>query len=104
MPKSRYIKQIKVRSCELNYGEDNVIEVKIVKDDNFLHMVTTGYGSERDNLDEPDEEDALRDEAEKEIARRLQEGESYRSIQRDLGVTPAKISRVSRRIKPQLEI
>lgn len=102
-PSSRYIKQIKVRSCELNYGEDNVIEVKIVKDDNFLHMVTTGFGSERDNLDEPDEEDVLRDEAEKEIARRLQEGESYRSIQRDLGVTTSKISRVSRIIKPKLE-
>lgn len=66
-------------------------------------MVTTGYGSERDNLDEPDEEDVLRDEAEKEIARRLQQGESYRSIQSDLGVTTTKISRVSRIIKPKLE-
>lgn len=103
MPKSRYIKQIKVRSCELNYGEDNVIEVKIVKDDNFLHMVTTGYGSERDNLDEPDEEDVLRDEAEKEIARRLQEGESYRSIQRDLGVSSRQITRISRCIKQNSE-
>ena len=31
-PSSRYIKQIKVRSCEMTYGEDNVIEVRLVKE------------------------------------------------------------------------
>ena len=41
-PSSRYIKQIKVRSCELEFGEDNVIEAKLIKDDDFLQMVITG--------------------------------------------------------------
>lgn len=46
----------------------------------------------------------LKDETANEIAFRLLNGETCDTIQRDLGVTPAKISRVSRRIKPQLEI
>ena len=62
-------------------------------------MVPTGYGSERDNLDEPDEQDILRDEAEQEIARRLQEGETYRSISKGMGVSPNTISRVNKIIK-----
>ena len=95
-PSSRYIKQIKVRSCELTYGEDNVIEARIVKEDTFLHMVPTGYGSERDNLDEPDEQDILRDEAEQEIARRLQEGETYRSISKAMGVSTKTVGRVNK--------
>lgn len=95
-PSARYIKQIKVRSCEMAYGEDNVIEGKIVKDDNFLHLQFTGNGTEADNLDEPDADDIRRSEAEDEIARRLREGESYRSIQREMGVTTNAISKVSR--------
>lgn len=100
-PSARYIKQIKVRSCEMTYGEDNVIECKIVKEGPYLHLAETGYGTERDNLDEPDEQDILRDEAEEEIARRLREGESYRSIQKELGVSPRDISRVNKIIQNQ---
>ena len=65
----------------------------------LLHMVPTGYGSERDNLDEPDEQDILRDEAEQEIARRLREGETYVSIQKSLGVSSKTVSKVSRILK-----
>ena len=55
-PSSRYIKQIKVRSTEMTYGDDNVIECDIVKDDDFLHFRVNGYGTEAENLDEPDED------------------------------------------------
>ena len=87
----------------MTYGEDNVIECKIVKDGNFLHLAETGYGTERDNLDEPDEQDILRDEADEEIARRLREGESYTSIQKQLGVSTKKISRISKIVKSQTD-
>ncbi len=93
-PSSRNIKQIKVRSCEMTYGEDNVIEVRLVKEGSYLHMAQTGFGTELDNLDEPDADDIRRSEAEDEIARRLREGETYRSIQRDLRVSPKLIARV----------
>ena len=95
-PSSRYIKQIKVRSCELEFGEDNVIEAKLIKDDDFLQMVITGYGTEAENLEAPDEEDILRDEADEEIARRIQEGQGYNQIQREMGVSPKTISRVKK--------
>ena len=98
-PASRYIKQIKVRSTEMTYGDDNVIECDIVKDDDFLHFRVNGYGTEAENLDEPDEDYEKRKEADSEIERRLREGESYRSIQRVLRVSPSDISRVSRRLK-----
>lgn len=98
-PSSRYIKQIKVRSTEMTYGDDNVIECDIVKDDDFLHFRVNGYGTEAENLDEPDEDYEKRKEADGEIERRLREGESYRSIQRELRVSPSDISRVSRRLK-----
>ena len=98
-PSSRYIKQIKVRSCEMMYGEDNVLEVKIVKEGSFLHMAEIGYGTERDNLDEPDAEDIQRNEADEEIARRLRDGESYRSISKELGVSPKTILKVKNKMK-----
>lgn len=98
-PSSRYIKQIKVRSCEMMYGEDNVLEVKIVKEGSFLHMAEIGYGTERDNLDEPDAEDIQRNEADEEIARRLRDGESYRSIAKDLGVSTKRVYKISNSMK-----
>ena len=93
-PSSRYIKQIKVRSCELEFGEDNVIEAKLIKDDDFLQMVITGYGTEAENLEAPDEEDILRDEADEEIARRINEGQGYYQLKREMGVSSKTISRV----------
>ena len=95
-PSSRYIKQIKVRSCELEFGEDNVIETKLIKEDDFLQMVITGYGTEADNLEKPDEQDILRGEADEEIARRVKEGQGYNQIQREMGVSPKTISRVKK--------
>ena len=75
-------------------GEDNAVEVKIVKEGAFLHMAETGYGTERDNLDEPDAEDIQRNEADEEIARRLRDGESYRTIQKEMGISPNRITKV----------
>ncbi len=41
----------------MTYGEDNVIEVRLVKEGSYLHMAQTGFGTEHDNLDEPDASD-----------------------------------------------
>ena len=71
----------------------------IVKDDDFLHFRVNGYGTEAENLDEPDEDNEKRKEADSEIERRLREGESYRTIQRELGVTPRDIAKVSKKIR-----
>ena len=59
-------------------------------------MVECGHGTERDNLDEPDEQDIARDEADEEIARRLKDGESYRTIQKEMRVSAWKVNRIKK--------
>ena len=80
-------------------GEDNVIDAKLIKGDDFLQMVLTVYGTEAENLEAPDEEDILRDEADEEIARRLGEGESYRSIAKEMGVSTRKVWAINNILK-----
>jgi len=46
----RYLKQIKARNTEIIYDSDNVIEMVVEKDYNFLHLKFIGYGSESDHL------------------------------------------------------
>ena len=46
----RYIKQIKVRSCEKVYDADNVAVCEIVKPHNFVHFEFVEYGDESDHL------------------------------------------------------
>lgn len=95
-PGGRYIKQIKVRSCEMEYGEDNVIEAQLVKEDDFLHFKITGYGTEAENLEEPDAQDIIRNECDAEIARRLGLKQPYVKIISALHVSPKRISRISK--------
>ena len=71
----------------------------IVKDDDFLHFQVNGYGTEAENLDEPDEDNEKRKEAYAEIARRLVEGETYSTIQRETGASPRTIAKISKNLK-----
>lgn len=45
-----YIKELKNRNRKMIYDEQNVIECKIVKDDNFLKFEKIGMGKESDHL------------------------------------------------------
>jgi hypothetical protein len=49
-PNQIYIKQLKVRSAEFQYGEDNVILMTIKKVNNFLGAYFQGYDHERNHL------------------------------------------------------
>lgn len=98
-PQGRYIKQIKVRSCEMLYGEDNIIEANLQKDGCLLHFVIVGYGTERENLDEPDAEDIERDNSQREIADLIEQGVSYRNIAEQTGKTYSAIQRMAQKIK-----
>jgi len=53
----RYVKQLKVRSCEFEYDVDNVIVYEITKDVNNLKFAFTGYGGEWEHLKRPSEND-----------------------------------------------
>lgn len=46
----RYIKQLKNRNYPIEYGEENVINCKIVKEKSFLKFDMIGFGMEREHL------------------------------------------------------
>ena len=68
-PSGRYIKQIKTRTGEMLYGDNNVIVCNLQKDGPWLHFEETGYNWECKLLDDPDADDIDRGEATKEISR-----------------------------------
>lgn len=83
--KLRYVKQLKARSTEIEYGLNNVIVYELVKDVSFLHFKHLRYGSEWEHIKNPTE-----DEREDRIlkAKDLKEqGWSNVSIAKELGVS-----------------
>ena len=97
-PSGRYIKQIKVRNCELKYGENNVIVGELRKEGDNILIAHVATDWERNQLEEPDSDDIERDEARAEIARRLAEGQSYRSISSEMRVSQKTISQVAKKV------
>lgn len=79
IPAGRYIKQIKVRSSELEHGENAVIRCSLVKEGPMLHFAETGSGIESELLmgdTKDDREDSvvslyLQATPQREIARQL---------------------------------
>ena len=95
----RYVIQLKVRSTEQQYGPDNVMNFRIEKDDNFLHFVHTGFSTEDDNLEEPDEIDLEKEESRNQIAALRAQGKSVREI-KALGYPWRTIVSVTKNEKP----
>lgn len=93
-PFGRYIKQIKVRSSDMMYGETNVIVAELRKDGDYIHLVHTGNSWEKNELEEPEIDDIERIEARKEILRRLDEGQSVRQIAEEMRVSSKTIWKV----------
>lgn len=85
--------------CGAETRDDNVIECNIVKDDDYLHFKVSGYGTEASNLDEPDEDYEKRRDAEQEIAWRLKEGESYRTIQKETDANTKLIAKINKSLE-----
>lgn len=87
----RYLKQVKVRTGELIYDEENVIVLDLVKEKGYLHFVAHGYANER-NLLRPATPDDDIDEIYN-ILRLKKEGKSLRSIAEELGISLGKVQR-----------
>ena len=85
----RYIKQLKVRSCELEYGFENVAVCEIRKDSNFIKFEFVSYSSEADHLKEFSEEE--REERLQTAREMFANGKSKRGIAKELGVTEGTI-------------
>ena len=88
-PNLRYIKQLKVRSCELEYGFENVAVCEIRKDSNFIKFEFVSYGCESEHLKELSEQER---EDKQQSARDMHaQGVSKRNIAKELGVTEGTI-------------
>lgn len=87
-PAGRYIKQIKVRSSEMEYGEDHVITAWLVKEDDYISLMHTGFGRECDLL-APLEGDKA--ELKQRVIALSQEGLSQRQIAEQLNISKTKV-------------
>jgi len=81
----RYVKQLKVRSCETEFDSENVITYEVVKENSFLGFRFVEYGNEADHLQQPSENDkAARIDNVKELHR---QGKTQRQIATELGIS-----------------
>lgn len=85
----RYIKQLKVRSAELEYDSDNVLICELTKEKGFLGFKEIGYGNELDLL-RTNSPEGKNDKVEKAIQLKA-EGLSNVAIARELGVSEGAI-------------
>lgn len=81
----RYIKQIKQRNSEENYGMENVIICQIVKPTNFLHFEYFGTGDEREHLKQVTEKDKT--QLISNVKELSSAGKSQREISKELGIS-----------------
>lgn len=88
----RYVKQIKERSTEKIYGEDNVIVYQVERVGAFLGFVFLQYGKESDYLKQVTEPSKM--ELEETIYRLHEQGKSYREIAGEVHVSKSKVERL----------
>ena len=90
-PAGRYIKQIKVRSSEMEYAEDHVITAWLVKEGDYVSLMHIGYGRECDLLAPVDSNEANLKER---VSALSEEGLSVRKIAEQLGVSKSLVFKV----------
>jgi len=88
----RYVKQLKVRSCEAEFDSENVLTYEVVKENSFLGFRFVEYGNEADHLQQQSETDK---EALKENVKALHlQGKSLRQIATELSISKNKVDRL----------
>ena len=87
----RYAKQVKVRSGEYKYDEDNVMVMDLVKEDGYLHFEIRGCEKEYDHLKQGDPSEDIEEILD--ILRLKKAGKSLREIAKELGISLGKVQR-----------
>jgi KaiC/GvpD/RAD55 family RecA-like ATPase len=91
----RYVKQLKVRSCETEFDSENVIVYEVEKVDSFLQFRFVEFGNEQDHLKQESETDQV--SLIEEIKRLKQQGKSIRQIGIELNTSKSKVERLSKK-------
>ncbi len=89
----RYVKQLKVRSSEVDFDSENVALYELVQKNSFLQFDLVGYGNEREHLKEITEKDML--DLERNIIE-MKAGNpalSYGEIAKSLGTNKMRVKR-----------
>lgn len=92
----RYIKQIKVRAGEFQYGTHNVIVAEIVKEGNWLHFNNIGYAEEEEHLRK--EKDKERSVTEEKVKALREEGKSMSQVASLTGCSKTKVARICKKL------
>ena len=95
--KLRYVKQLKARSCEIQYGGDNVLLYEIVKTDGFLRFSLIGNARESDHLRAFCPED--KEERKQQVADLKAAGRSIREIASELGLSKSTVGRIYKELE-----
>ena len=89
----RYVKQVKVRNCEMRYGGDNVMVCHIEKVGTMVQFINMGTAPEHDHLRMVNREDQVQE------ARLLSaSGLSLRDIASRMGVSKSTVDRMLREV------
>lgn len=87
----RYVKQVKVRNCEMRYGDDNVMVCHIEKVGTMVQFINMGTAPERDHLRMVNREEQVQE------ARQLSaSGLSLRDIASRMGISKSTVDRMLR--------
>ena len=93
----RYVKQLKARSCEIQYGGDNVLLYEIVKTDGFLHFSLLGNARESEHLRAFSPED--REERKQQVAALKAAGRTVREVALELGLSKSTVGRMFKELE-----
>jgi hypothetical protein len=97
----RYIKQLKERSIDNLYGEDNVVVCQIEKPDNFLKFTFLQFGKESTYL-KPVSEDEKKELIDNILSLHAK-GKSLGEIAKELCISKSKVQRVTDKAKTKDE-
>ena len=94
----QYLKQIKSRSNDIEYGEKNVMLMERSDNDGWLHFIFKDCCSERDCLNSPDSLSPI--QLEEEVLKLSKQGLSQRKIAARLKISLSKVNRLLNKLAP----
>lgn len=92
----RYVKQLKIRSGEQEYGGNNVIVYEISNEGGFVHFQFVGFAAEVEHL--RDRTDEAREVEKGNVKELRDKGKSLRDIAAILGMSKSKVDRILKEI------